>query len=204
VIARNAALPLQRKQMRRKAHNKGMLHLSDADYLARLKSKCTPQADGCWLWNGSTITDGYGQMSYRGKYERIHRLMFSLVNGPIPAGMVVMHSCDVRHCINPAHLSLGTQKDNIGDAIKKRRPHRGTLMLSKTHCPAGHLYEETQHFTKKGHRACTTCQRIAGRRRAGWPEALLELPPQKLGFRPFDNSYRAKQKATASQNEVSK
>jgi hypothetical protein len=180
------------------AHNKGMRNWSDSRYLAKLHTRYVIQPDGCWLWKGSTITDGYGQMCYRGKPERAHRLMYTLTYGPIPAALVVMHSCDVRHCVNPAHLSLGTQQANIRDAVDKGRPHRGTLMSRKTHCAAGHPYAETARWEKGRRdvlkRACKVCQRIAGRRKAGWPEAFLNLPPQKLGQRP----------SFGMQNEVAK
>jgi hypothetical protein len=126
--------------------------------------------------------------------------MYTIVKGSIPKGKVVMHSCDVRLCINPEHLSVGTQKENIQDAIQKGRPHVSVLEANKTHCAQGHPYSEWARWDKcRGNlrRACRLCQRIAQRRKAGWPDALLSLPPQKLGQRPH---LPHPKKMTAQQN----
>jgi hypothetical protein len=59
-----------------------------------------------------------------GKSTGIHRWMFMMTNGPIPKGIVIMHTCDNPACINPKHLEAGTQKDNMKDCeIKKRHSH---------------------------------------------------------------------------------
>lgn len=156
--------------------------------MARLKSLTSIDSEkGCWLYTGYVMPTGYGQMSFRCHQWRVHRLMYLVAKGD-PGILHVMHSCDVRHCVNPDHLSLGTNEENIHDCLRKGRPHRGNLMSQKTHCPAGHSYAEFGRWEKGRRdvlkRACKLCQRIAGRRKAGWPEALLNLPPQKLGQRP--------------------
>ena len=80
---------------------------------------------GCWLWTGILGNHGYGVIfiSKRPKaiFNLAHRLSWELHSGPIPEGMQVLHKCDIRPCINPAHLFLGTQKDNIHDMMRKRR-----------------------------------------------------------------------------------
>lgn len=86
-------------------------------------------ADACWPWTRCVSTWGYGQFSVRGRYVTTHRFAWELTNGPIPHGAgyhgtVVMHSCDNRRCCNPAHLSLGTQQDNIADRDAKGRQNR--------------------------------------------------------------------------------
>lgn len=75
---------------------------------------------GCWMWSGSTNPNGYGHVTLHG-VRGAHRIAWALMNGPIPAGRVVMHGCDNPPCVNPDHLSLGSQMDNIHDAIAKGR-----------------------------------------------------------------------------------
>lgn len=76
---------------------------------------------GCKIWLMSTKPNGYGQVAHEGKLHYAHRLAFSLANGEIPSGMSVLHSCDIPSCINPKHLRLGTQRDNVADMIHKAR-----------------------------------------------------------------------------------
>lgn len=80
---------------------------------------------GCWLWKNSRDTSGYGWFSYMKKPMRAHRVAWELTYGPIPDGLFVCHHCDVRTCVRPDHLFLGTQRDNMDDAVRKGRMRSG-------------------------------------------------------------------------------
>lgn len=80
---------------------------------------------GCWLWTGQIDRGGYGRIrtgpANDVKAEGAHRYMYRLYKGDIPDGMDVCHQCDVRCCVNPNHLFIGTRKDNIQDMWSKGR-----------------------------------------------------------------------------------
>jgi hypothetical protein len=87
----------------------------------RFEEKWMPEPNtGCWLWIGRTRI-GYGRFDIGDKVIYAHRLAWELYRGPIPEGLHVCHDCDTPCCVNPDHLFLGTQKDNMQDKIKKGR-----------------------------------------------------------------------------------
>jgi len=77
----------------------------------------------CWYWVAGTDESGYGRMGMRRYFgeNKAHRISYRLFKGSIPEKMVVMHTCDVRSCVNPDHLVLGTQKENVLDMTIKGR-----------------------------------------------------------------------------------
>jgi len=79
---------------------------------------------GCWDWVRSTIGGGYGVITWKRQHIHAHRLSYELINGPIPDGLHVLHSCDNPKCCNPEHLRVGTVKENMQDM---RERMRGTL-----------------------------------------------------------------------------
>ncbi len=85
----------------------------------------TEKTPTCWLWTGCLAGEsGHGQMQVNGKPMYVHRLAYLVSKGEIPDGLIVRHTCDVGHCVNPEHLILGTHWDNKHDAMSRGRHAR--------------------------------------------------------------------------------
>lgn len=164
---------------------------SDAEYnsrwISRLKSRCAISESGCWIWQGILTSNGYAQDQYRGKTISVHRQMYKVTRGveiPKKPQRSVCHTCDVRPCINPDHLWLGSQKENLADSVRKGR-HQET---KKTECERGHPFTpENTYYAKgregRGARHCKACQRGRQRVLKGWPvEVAYSMPAQPLGY----------------------
>ena len=130
--------------------------------LSRFNAKWTPDpGTGCWLWTASLTGPGYGQFGVKGRVELAHRVSYELHVGAIPDGLCVLHRCDVRHCVNPNHLFLGTHSDNSRDCVSKGRHGNGNKL--KTHCPQGHPYSGDNLYNRPdGGRTCRECTRVFG------------------------------------------
>lgn len=116
----------------------------------RLESKSTfIPISGCRLWFGAAVPKGYGVMFYQGKQQYAHRVSWHLVNGQIPDGLQILHRCDVPACINPKHLFLGTQKENIQDMLVKGRGNFTNRARGKDHHNYGGGYKGKNYPCKK-------------------------------------------------------
>lgn len=129
--------------------------------------KKVQKTDQCWLWGGGRHSAGYGTTSFHGGKQYAHRVAYELLVGKIPAGLQIDHfrmnegprhaPCS-RLCVNPAHLEVVTQKENI-----LRGNWTAARNARKTHCPQGHEYDEVNTFRRRGGRECRTCHRDAER-----------------------------------------
>ena len=99
------------------------------DVLLRLPFRFVSDTDECILWPTTRNWNGYGSIRYRGKIFLAHRIIWEKANGQkIPAGALIMHTCDTPRCVNPRHLRVGSHKENVRDCNEKGRRNtpRGT------------------------------------------------------------------------------
>jgi hypothetical protein len=146
------------------------------DFIDAITARAQRTPDGCWLYVGTLDKHGYGVL-VTSTQRLAHRAVHEALIGPIPKGMDVDHlchtpeacaggsSCPHRRCINPAHLSAKTRRDNWlrGSSITARN-------LAKTHCPQGHEFspENTAVCTRpdgRTWRRCRTCHRARNARK---------------------------------------
>lgn len=102
------------------------MKLEDVPHDARLRvaralAALPPDPDtGCQIWQGYRDSKGYGQISVGGRACWVHRVMFALFKGPIPAGETVHHTCTEPSCVNPDHLSLLSRGENAAEGNRRR------------------------------------------------------------------------------------
>lgn len=121
-----------------------MTHAREAAFAER----CIPEPNtGCLLWIGDSYPNGYGRFWFEGRSVGAHRVAMRLARGEMPAtGAIVLHKCDTPACVNPAHLSTGTQLDNMRDRNTKGRAN---LPSGETHSAAKLSDAEIKEVTRR-------------------------------------------------------
>jgi len=156
------------------------------------------KTETCWLWTGALNSRGYGAIGVNGKSVSAHRFSYETYIEKIPNGMIVCHTCDIRNCVNPEHLWVGTNADNNKDMFAKNR--NGSSTRRRTHCRKGHSFEVVGVYERKKKngkidRVCRECQRVASfirRRNPKTRESLLKYQ------RDYQREYYHKNKKSGS------
>lgn len=132
---------------------------------------------GCWIWLGTSNELGYGRYylpkNSEGKSVAVfaHRYSYELYTGILQPGLIVCHKCDIPSCVNPNHMFIGTQADNMNDMVNKGR-HRNSL---KTHCKRGHsLTDETMYKVKASPNARGVCKKCMNMHAKKYREKLCD------------------------------
>ena len=105
---------------------------------AKFDEKWTLASSGCWEWGGTLERSGYGRAWREGRNQLAHRVSLKIRGVDVPNSVVVMHHCDNRKCVNPNHLKISTQSENMLDASRKGRLYR----VSGAQHPNAKLTEE--------------------------------------------------------------
>ena len=183
-----------------------------------------PSGD-CWIWKGMIQLGkrgGYGHLVVNGKIKKSHRISWELQHGRIPDGLQVLHRCDIRACVNPNHLFLGTNKDNVDDKIAKGRHLRGEEASRYSNPKRGEeqanakfsdekvlemrkLYQSglsiKEIATMIGERQNVVNMIVHGRR---WAHLPGSIPPRKRAARNFSDKIFKLKNSGMSQREISK
>lgn len=127
--------------------------------------------DSCWIWHGSRLPDGYGQIRINGRTRGAHRVVYELLVGPIPDGLTLDHLCRTHACVNPRHLEPVTMRENtlrgVGPSARN---------ATATHCHRGHEFTEANTHTWNGHRSCRACRGLNYRARQANREPRVLSP----------------------------
>ena len=155
------------------------------------RSKIVPQPNGCHLWTGAKTGGGYGRIARvvggRTRTYLAHRLAWEEDRGEaIPAGLLVLHTCDVPACVNPEHLYVGTHKQNTQDLVARGRGTKTRQRTLRTACSRGHEYTAETTYVMPSNpkqRICRICQSAGAHKRYAERRAKrLRSTPSALNF----------------------
>ena len=113
---------------KRSSHSTNSGQFKKIPFEKRFYESILEDSKGCWIWQKCRDRDGYGRTSIDRKQIWAHRASWVLHYSEIPRGLCVLHKCDNPPCVNPEHLFLGTNEDNMLDKINKGRQTRGELV----------------------------------------------------------------------------
>ena len=114
----------------------------------------------CWLWTAATMRNGYGVISKNGKNMLAHHAILEIEGIDIPEGKVIDHLCRVRNCVNPEHLEIVTNAENVQRGLK------GDLRTRAKECSQGHSLLDPSNYgvySKYGSKTCLVCNRTRNR-----------------------------------------
>lgn len=131
------------------------------------------KTDTCWLWTGYIKPNGYATF-YPGGGRHVdkvyvHRWAYEATRGPIPNGLEIDHLCNVRHCVNPAHLDAVSRRENLdrrNEAQGWERLQPSGPRILKTHCKRSHPFDADNTYWHQGYRYCKSCRRDRGKLRS--------------------------------------
>jgi hypothetical protein len=115
--------------------------------------------DECWPWPGTIMKVGYGQLCWRYERHYAHRLSYEVHHGPIPPGLEVLHGCDNKQCVNPAHLHAGTHADNMREAGERGLMSTEPRLLGVGHPLAKLTEEAVRHIRSSSERGVDLARR---------------------------------------------
>lgn len=124
----------------------GRFHLSRFD-----ESYAAGNFNDCWEWQGYRNESGYGVLTVSRRQVLAHRISYALEHGRDPGNYLVCHTCDNRLCVNPAHLWLGSNAENVIDGVLKRQGVRGGILSFLGKRPYSHSTNPGMPCVRCGH-----------------------------------------------------